>query len=343
MKFSILYVGPESGTCLQRANGLRDLGHEVTIIDSGPPAYGTLRYSLYRAVHQLRRYPDLYLASGKIVQAVSSRSFDLLWVDKGLMIRPDALARAREIRPGMKLVTYSPDDMINPANQTARYRAHLPLHDLVVTTKSYNVGELKGLGARDVLFVGNAYDPELHRPMELTSEERSRFTADVGFVGAWERERADSMSRAAEAGIPVTVHGPGWKRQRTRSPQLIIGEEYLSGADYSKVINATRINLGFLRKVNRDLQTTRSIEIPACGAFMLAERTDEHLDLFREGVEAEFFGSDREMIEKCRYYLEHEAERARIASAGLTRCRQSGYSNQGRLTAILDALLNPPA
>jgi len=343
LSLAILYVGTESGTCLQRADGLRKLGHQITFIDSGPPEFGTLSYQVYRIAHQFRRYPDLFRASSRLVRAVADRPFDILWVDKGLMIRPRALVRARELRPGMKLVIYSPDDMMNPGNQTRRYLEHLPLHDLVVTTKSYNVPELYACGARNVLFVGNAYDPEVHRPLELGAEDHDRYGSQVGFVGAWERERAVSICRAAEAGIPVTVHGPGWSRRRDLSSGVRVGEDFLAGLVYSKVINATRINLGFLRKVNRDLQTTRSIEIPACGAFMLAERTEEHRSLFREGVEAEFFESDGEMIDKCRYYLEHEEERARIASAGLRRCRESGYSNQGRLTTILEAVFSQRA
>jgi spore maturation protein CgeB len=77
----------------------------------------------------------------------------------------------------------------------------------------------------------------------------------------------------------------------------------------------------------KDLQTTRSIEIPACGAFRLAERTNEHLELFSEGKEVEIYETNKELLEKVTCYLIHEQERQRIAQAGRERCIRSGYSN----------------
>src|SRR5439155_20088622 len=210
---------------------------------------------------------------------------------------------------------YSGDDMANPANQSPRYLRSIDRYDLHVTTKSYNVSELEALGAKEVLFVDNAFDPATHRPIQLTPEEESRFAAEVGFVGWYEEERADWMYRLAVAGIPVTVRGPGWRHFEKSHPLLRVIDTFVGDGDYPRVLSATQINLGFLRKMNRDLQTTRSIEIPACRAFMLAERTSEHLGLFEEGKEAEFFGSFEELLAKCRYYLAHDLERRRIADA----------------------------
>ena len=70
---------------------------------------------------------------------------------------------------------------------------------------------------------------------------------------------------------------------------------------------------------------------------MLAERTDEHLALFKEGREAEFFSSDEELLEKVQYYLAHADHRRQIAAAGRERCLRDGYSYHERLAEILDA------
>jgi spore maturation protein CgeB len=68
---------------------------------------------------------------------------------------------------------------------------------------------------------------------------------------------------------------------------------------------------------------------------MLAERTEEHMELFKEGKEAQFFASREELLEKIEYYLEHENERKRIAQAGRKRCVSGGYSNHERLKQML--------
>ncbi|TMA32607.1 MAG: glycosyltransferase family 1 protein, partial [Deltaproteobacteria bacterium] len=124
-------------------------------------------------------------------------------------------------------------------------------------------------------------------------------------------------------------------------PLLRVIDTFVGDGDYPRVLSATQINLGFLRKMNRDLQTTRSIEIPACRAFMLAERTSEHLGLFEEGKEAEFFGSFEELLAKCRYYLARDLERRRIADAGHRRCH-AGYTTTHRVIEILECLLDVP-
>lgn len=334
---SILYVGTAAGTCLGRARALESLGHRIRFIASGIPRTW-LASTLYRVGHHLDRPPDLFGANREILRTAARERFDLLWVDRGREIRAATLRRLGQLAPTLRMLSYSPDDMMSRNHTSVSYRACIPIYDFHVTTKSYNVAELRALGARHVVFVDKGFDPSVHRPIELTASDRERFACDVGFVGYFEEDRARMMLRLAESGVPVAVHGPRWIHLAHAHPNLIIRGGYLDGDDYAKAICATRINLGFLRKSARDLQTARSVEIPACAGFMLAERTDEHRGLFEEGVEAAFFAGFEELLEKCRYYLGHEMERAAIAAAGRRRCLEGHYDNAARLTAVLEQL-----
>jgi hypothetical protein len=88
------------------------------------------------------------------------------------------------------------------------------------------------------------------------------------------------------------------------------------------------VNLGIVSKWNRNHTASRTFQIPALGAFLLHERNELVTRYFAEGVEAEFFDSDDELLEKCRHYLAHPDERARIAAAGRQRCIDSGYPSR---------------
>ena len=69
---------------------------------------------------------------------------------------------------------------------------------------------------------------------------------------------------------------------------------------------------------------------------MLAERTTEHKRMLEEDKQAVYFdiNKPRELLEKVRYYLEHDEKRETIATAGYQRCLAGGYDHKTRLTQI---------
>ena len=337
----ILFAGylREGATSLQRMVALQEIGHFITPIDF---LHGRLKAKeqklIWRAVEKLFRPIDRVKVNTQLIKMVKEREFDIVWIEKGLTVWPGTL---KKIKPQCIIAGFSRDDMNNPANQSKNFLRGLCLYDIYFTTKSYGVSELEALGCPRAEFIANAYDKHTHHPMPVTAEDRERLGGPVGFIGDAERERAESIAWLAENGIPVKVWGDPWGRWKkiTNGKFQVAGPSYY-GKKYAKIICSFDINLGFLRKANRDLQTGRSVEIPACGGFMLAERTDEHLELFEEGKEAEFFGSNEELLDKVKYYLSHDDKRKMIARAGRERCLRSGYSNHDRLKKAIDKIMN---
>jgi spore maturation protein CgeB len=336
MSLSILYCGAldEGQTALMRLQALEATGATLKGINSQARP-STASRLLGRIARVAGLGPDLSGTNRALLEAASDKQYDVLWIDKGVTIREKTLQLIKAAHPKMVIVGYSPDDMLNPSCTSRSLRAAYPLYDIYFTTKTFNVPELLSEGCRRVEFVGNAYCSAIHRPWELTHEEWERYRCDVGFIGAFEQDRALVMQGLCDRGVPVRTIGIGWNRPARRLRGAPPPRNAIWGAEYSKAVCATKINLGFLRKINRDQQTTRSIEIPACGAFMLAERTAEHLELFDEGKEAEFFSSDDELYSKCQFYLANDAARMRIARAGRERCIRSGYSYESRLASCM--------
>ncbi len=329
----------ESSTSWQRVKAMEELGYDVVFVDTTPSkAIAGDRKLISRILCRFLRIRfDWGGVTQQMEQEIANSHFDGLWIDKGTNLKLSLFRLFKERFPEGKVIGYSPDDMMVPVNRSRRFVNSLPHYDHYFTTKSFHVAELSQLGCERVHFVDNAYDADLHRPVPVTDEDRSRLGHSVIFVGAYEEERAGFIRFLAENGISVRVWGDARWGLVDDPPSLMMLEcKPVFSDDYAKAICASDISLCFLRKLNRDLQTTRSIEIPACQTMMIAERTDEHLALFADGREAVFFDTKEELLERVRYYLKNADEREAIAAAGRRRCIESGYSNLDRMRSMLD-------
>ena len=317
---------------------MKDLGLRVFPVDTF--IYRSNSFSIWlidKVLKRIGHHLDLVQAGRAIVDLTRRHCPNVLWMDKCLAVSPAVLRWVKEHSPDTRIVSYSPDDMLNPNNQSSNYLQSIPIYDLHVTTKSYNCSELKELGAREVLFVDNAFAPHVHAPPAVPATLEQMQRNGVAFIGSFELERALVLENIGKKEIPLTIWGNWPKRWRHRLAKVgaIVHSRALIEHEYSSAISSFLINLNFLRKVNRDLQTTRSIEIPASGGFMLAERTQEHQGLFMEGIEAEYFSTEGELLEKIDFYLKRPERAVNIARQARLRCELSGYSNQARLAYIL--------
>ncbi|MGB8699954.1 MAG: glycosyltransferase [Thermosynechococcaceae cyanobacterium] len=345
----ILFIGDLSSyaRARQRFLAMQDLGHLVEGRSWVPleteliPGY---KPNIWQRIRRKIGYPiDTVGINQNLIPHLAEFQPNLLWIEKVITILPSTYKQIRQQFPNLNIIYYSEDDVYLFDNRSIYLKHSFPLFDTVYTTKPRNVQELPRIGAKNVVCIFQAYDRNVHRPMALSTEDRQRWGAEVGFVGFFERDRAEQMLYLAQQGIKVRIWGFNWQDWMNRHPNLIVEGTPVFNEDFVKVLNATCINLNFLRKANRDRHTSRSLEIPACEGFMLAERTDEHLQLFEEGKEAEFFNSPEELYQKVNYYLTHDTERQQIAREGRNRCIRSGYSHHDRLTVMLEKIESKPS
>jgi len=104
--------------------------------------------------------------------------------------------------------------------------------------------------------------------------------------------------------------------------------------EYRILVQCAKVCLGLVSKQNRDLHTTRSLEIPSIGSVLCAERTAEHSLMYEEGVEAEYWSSAQECAEKCWKLLFDDGARKVMAERGRRKFLASGNTSEGLLTRI---------
>ena len=356
----ILFLGEigRGQTSLMRLKALRRLGHEVVGVDTASP---------WLSGPWVRRQMERRLGRGATIERIndavldSARAFQpaLVWAEKQEHLRPETLAALRS--GGIRLVHFTPDPYFSLTwKRTALMDAAIGQFDVLVFCKASERADYAALG-KPLIYMPLGYCDETHRPLPSADP---RWRCAVGFLGGWEPRRERLLRAVAEAVGETKIWGGYWDflRDGRWSPrrqivlgQLAGGEPFRIGRDpllaaawqgvevyaddYARALTGSRIGLGFLRQVCPDQHTTRTFEIPACGALLLADRTEEHRGFFEEGREAEFFSSADELVDKAAFYASHESERARIAAAGRARCLSSGYAYIERLRPVLDAVI----
>ena len=113
----------------------------------------------------------------------------------------------------------------------------------------------------------------------------------------------------------------------TWNPEPDICGPPLSDEEMVKMYSRSKINLGFSscgnthKEGERILQVRlRDFEVPMSGGFYMVEYMEELEEFFEIGKEIVCYRDRDDMVEKVKYYLEHEDEREAIRRAGRERC-----------------------
>lgn len=333
----ILFLGENwYGSCARACSyALRRMGHDVMDIDA-QTFFPQLRLRSSRAALRVFGGWLQHEYNNAVLKAASNFHPDLLIAFKGSYLQAETLASLKQT--GIRLYNYYPDRVALASN--AFIEDAIPQYDCFFDTKqSWDNGLSDGPKPKDRMFLPHGYDPDVHRPLRLSQDDINQFGCDVSLI-ATHSPRKEQMLRdliTIKPNLNLRIWGNQW-HEKNQTPALA---KYwagfsIEGSFYSKAIQAARINLAIMgiKPGIEDKTTTRTYEIPACGGFMLHERTDEVLELFEEDKEIVCFGDPTELAEKIEYYLAHPNQRAKIAAAGHVRCVPT-YSYDNRMAELV--------
>ncbi|MHB8360878.1 MAG: CgeB family protein [Thermoplasmataceae archaeon] len=292
---------------------LRRMGHDVELVDS----YNGVNHELFRRIMHTRTNIfdsslDRYWINTHLPTITESYDPDAIILFKGEFVSSGTLEKLSENR---KIYLFYPDTYkFRPLlrNRLGYFRT--------LFTASNNREFYRRMGARNIVTVPWACDPDFHRKLGINKRYK------VSFIGTAYPERRSIMKRLGE----VDVFGDYWNGYGKRKHGTVYGEEYVS------TINESTINLNLQAKisVNADAPTMRTFEIAGCGGFQISDYMPSLKKYFPM---MPTFKDVEELKEQIEYYLNSAEEREEISLKNMEICRGSfKYTDSAKL--ILTAL-----
>jgi len=234
-----------------------------------------------------------------------------------------------------------------------------PLFTAVATTDSQALNKYRKLGIKNVIHSQWAVNPKLFFPQ--SKEEKY----DITFVGLNYSIREKYIKYLSNAGLPVKAFGTGWPAGTVPKEQTaqiwsnseinlnftessafgaafllkLMGKLFIKKELGKYKFNARNFlpNLKSALAMKRRQIKSRNFEIPATGGFLLTGDADNLTDYYENGKEIVIFKNKQDLIEKCKYYMEHEEERNAIAKAGYERTIKD-HTYEQRFREIFSAM-----
>jgi spore maturation protein CgeB len=176
-------------------------------------------------------------------------------------------------------------------------------------------------------------NPDAYRSVQISDTDRRRFTCQICFVGAPYPNRVVLLSQITD--LDLKIFGwPGWKN--TSLAKYYHGP--LNATESAMAYRCAKICVNTNVLPHASGVNLKTFEICAAGGFQLTDECADLKTLFAIGSEVDIFHDSEEFRRKVDYWLEHDDERQRVASAGNVRAIRD-HSIQKRVHQLLNIVI----
>ncbi len=330
------WLGGAGHSCLR---GLRRLGHSVSNVPESEfvPKWGSMPLRVCRRA----LFPIIVKEfNTAIIEHARNVKPDFFLAVKGQFVTKKTLLELK--RMGIRTYNYYPD--VSFLTHGPWIPESISAYDWIFSTKPFHAPDLLELfGVRNATYLPHGYDDELHRPVQLTEEDRIQYGSDVILISTYTPKKWRYLEAIMEQlpDIRLRIYGNYGERGRGSAVAEHHANFCLYGRDYVTAIAAAKIALGFLsesvgRSSQGDQTAMRSYEIPAIGTCMIHERTDEIRGMLKENEEVFLFDGAAELVSTVRKCLSDDALRQSVAEAGHRRITNDGNSYLDRVKQVID-------
>ena len=220
------------------------------------------------------------------------------------------------------------------------WKGYAPLYDVfAVIQKEPFLSMLAAAGQANALYLPLAAQPDFHRPLALSEQEKREYGADIGFLGAGYPNRRLAFRQLL--GRDFKIWGSDWEGETLLAAHVQRGGARIDAEESVKIYNATRVNLnlhsslGTADLVSRgDFVNPRTFELAAMGAFQLVDRRALMPELFAQD-ELATFGTLEEFYAAIEHFIAHPEERQAYAARARARVLRD-HTYEQRMAALLD-------
>ena len=333
----IVYFGPniKGSTTEKRINSLKDLKFNVNTLDSCN--FYRLRSSIFKALQIRMGIGPIYKkVLSKILKEIIFFEPEYLIIETAILFNVRTLTKLKKNNPKLKIIFLTVDSIKNKTFQRPFFLKSLHLYDFIITTKPTDIKIYKKYFSKNLILSHQGVDEKNFLNYNLKPYE-GYLKSEVVFIGDYGKKRANAIKFLIQNNVPIKIFGFNWSKDK-------FFKSYFFGPvmedNYYKVLNNSKIGLGFLNNEVGDEYTTRSLEIPASGSLLLAEKTRYHKKLFKENEEAVFFRNHNDLLEKINYYLSNNKKREKIARSGKKKIQKLNLTWKSNLKKIFLSIKN---
>lgn len=305
------------------ADAFAELGHEVLVHGFEDAEWLTLRGRVVARVKRMNPFLWLTLARQREQLVVAATNFqpDIV-IFAGAYDWGAALIRfLKTLCPGRVVVLTTDNPTVVPGLKPLKWLDSLAEFDTVFVPTKQVIPIFYQLGAKRIELYNFSYNPKLHFPRNV------EVTTAISYLGCWGPLQEMWLDRVA-AEFPLRIYGWGWQHaaRKSRSRACWAQGEGL-GAEMGTAISSSKITFNMVRAEHGCPYSTKTLEIPACGGFMLTNWSEDQAALFEDGKECVYYNTMEEMIEKAKYYLDNDDEREKIRRAGMAAAAPYTFKN----------------
>lgn len=312
---------------------LRNLGCAADLFDTRiVPANAPrlIRLASHKLAGALLREPER-LFETRLLRFVQQFEPTLILVLLGNQLSPKTVRRLRAVNKAT-IVCWCQDSMITIGRQ---YLLGCEYDAVFVKDRYLQDLFSRMIRATPFFYLPEACNPRVHRPFQLTGEDRRTYECDIMIAGTLYYYRQEILRQLSEFDIKIWGLRPDWLLYRL--PQPYIGKAVFAD-DKARAVAGAKICLNNLHYGEVNALNCRAFELAGCGGFQLITDVPVLSEHFEVGSELVSFTSTSQLVELIRHYLDHPDLAARIARQGQLRAHRE-HTFENRMTAILKVAL----